>query len=107
MRGLVRWGALGAEVCLLFVPFWYIGIGSCPLTRENLGPFSLFVIGAGACAYISSSQFNRQGAAERRTLMQIVLEPPFAVWIFAILLLLEMVTRHGQANHGYRLYRTN
>jgi hypothetical protein len=106
IRELVRWGALGAEMYFLFVLFWCIGICSCPLTPRNLGQFSLFVIGAGACAYVSASQFNKQKTAERRTIMQIVLEPPIAIWIIAILLLLVKVTSPGYANHGYQIYRT-
>jgi len=92
-------------VYFLFVLFWCIGICSCPLTPRNLGQFSFLAIGAGACACLSSSQFNRQKTAGRRTLMQIVLEPPIAIWIIAILLLLVKVTSPGYANHGIQIYR--
>jgi hypothetical protein len=106
MRELVRWGALGAEVCFLFVLFWCIEIFECPLTPQNLAQFSLFAICAGACAYVSASQYGRQRTAMRRTLLQIIVEPPIAIWIIAILLLLEKVTSPGYANHGIHIYRT-
>jgi hypothetical protein len=105
MKELIRWGAFGVEVFLLFVLVCCVYICSCPPTPANLGQFSLLAIGAGACAYLSSFQFRPRDTAGRRKLMQIVLEPPIALWILLILLLLEQLTHPGCADHGYRLYR--
>jgi hypothetical protein len=105
LKGFIRWGALGAEIFFLFLLVWCIGVCKCPLTPENLWQFAVYAIGALICAFVSSSQSERPKVEGKHKLMQIAFEPPFAMLIIAIVLLIEQVTNHPQSNHAYSVYR--
>jgi hypothetical protein len=108
MTGLIKWGAFAVELCLLSVLLGCVATCSCPLSTEYIREILLLVIGAGAFAYLSSSLYQGSRSLKPIKTGHLLLEPPVAIWLFSILLLLTQVTNHGSlmGNHEYILYKT-
>jgi hypothetical protein len=107
MNGLIKWGAFVVELCLLIVLLTCVSVCLCSPSREYISQIVLLAIGAGACAYLSSSLFQHSLSEPHATVKQLLLEPPVAIWIFSMVFLAAQLTNHGfnPANHGYILYR--
>jgi hypothetical protein len=108
MKGLIKWGAFAVELCLSFVLLSCVSICRCPPNSAYIGQIVLLAIASGACAYLSSSQFQQPWPTTPIKMWQLFLEPPVAVWVISMVLLILQLTGHGYvpANRDYILYRT-
>jgi len=108
MKGFIKWGAFAVELCILSVLLCCVANCWCPLGSQYIRQILLLVIGAGACAYLSSSLFQQSRAMTPIKLRHLFLEPPVAILLFSIVFLVVELANHGSllGNHGYILYLT-
>jgi hypothetical protein len=108
MKGLIKWGAFVVELCLLFVLLSCISICRCATNSAYISQIVLLAIGAGVCAYLSSSQFQQSWSTTPIKMWQLLMEPPVAVWVISMVLVVLQLTGYGYvpANRDYILYRT-
>jgi hypothetical protein len=108
MKGLIKWGAFTIESCLLFILLFCVSTCRCPLSSAYIGQIVSLAFLAGACAYLSSSQFQQSWSSTPTKMWHLLLEPPVAIWVISMVFLVVQLTGYGYvpANHDYLLYRT-
>jgi len=107
MKGFIKWGAFAVELCLLSVLLWCVANCSCPLSAQYIRQILLLIIGAGGCAYLSSSLYQESRPLTPIKIRHLFLEPPVAILLFSIVFLVVHLTNQENrlGNHEYILYR--
>ncbi|WP_188757836.1 hypothetical protein [Edaphobacter acidisoli] len=81
---LVKWGAFLCEICML--PMLYSATLLAPIPFGFVRSSGIVFAAAAsfAFAYLASSRFGRSAEANRLSFKQIILKPPFVIWILAV-----------------------